>query len=73
MPSRNVILADINGNQIAPATTAEQVQYNEEMNVKQAIDDTVSFTQNREYLNGTASDSMADPDNFVLLGQCEIP
>ncbi len=38
----NTVLTDKNGNPLAPATTAEQVAYNNEMNVKQAIDAQIS-------------------------------
>lgn len=37
MASKNVILKDKAGNQLAPATTAEQVRYDSTSNVKQAI------------------------------------
>lgn len=37
MASKNVILTDKAGNQLAPATTAEQVRYDGSSNVKQAI------------------------------------
>lgn len=37
MAAKNDILIDKDGNQIFPATTAEQVSYDGEMNVKQAI------------------------------------
>lgn len=37
MASKNVILKDKAGNQLAPATTAEQVQYDSTTNIKQAI------------------------------------
>lgn len=37
MASKNVILTDKAGNQLAPATTAEQVRYDSNSNVKQAI------------------------------------
>lgn len=37
MASKNVILKDKAGNQLAPATIAEQVRYNSTTNVKQAI------------------------------------
>lgn len=38
MSSKNVILKNTAGDQIYPATTAEQVAYNANINVKQAID-----------------------------------
>ena len=38
----NTVLTDKEGNPLAPATTAEQVAYNNEMNVKQAIDAQIS-------------------------------
>lgn len=37
--TRNTVLTDKSGNPLAPATTAEQVAYDNEKNVKQVIDD----------------------------------
>lgn len=37
MPGKNIILKDKQGNQVFPATTAEQVHYSDGMNLKQAI------------------------------------
>lgn len=51
----NTVLTDKNGNPLAPATTAEQVAYNNEMNVKQAIDAQISqeeAAEIKEQLNG---------------------
>lgn len=38
MSSKNVILMNTAGDQIYPATTAEQVAYNSSLNMKQALD-----------------------------------
>lgn len=40
--TKNTVLTDKEGNPLAPATTAEQVAYNDEMNAKQAIDAQIS-------------------------------
>lgn len=40
--TRNTVLTDKSGNPLAPATTAEQVAYDNSMNVKQAIDSRIS-------------------------------
>ena len=42
MASKNVVLKDTFGNQIYPATTAEQIQYNASNNLKQMLDASIS-------------------------------
>ena len=62
--SKNVILKDKQGNQLCPATTAEQVTFNSTMNVKQAIG-----TMQGSPLVAETADEMTDTSRvYVYVG-----
>ena len=62
--SKNVILKDKQGNQLCPATTAEQVTFNSTMNVKQAIG-----TMQGSPLIATSASDMTDTSRvYVYTG-----
>lgn len=67
----NTVLTDKNGNPLAPATTAEQVAYNNEMNVKQAIDAQISqeeAAEIKEQLDGLNGNN-AGAHNSIYRGK----